>query len=577
MDEVIGGRFKVTDTLCGGRAYKAFDTDGRRQVFLKRWEPGDASFEDETAILKALDSPHAPELICTFEDETGRYLAEEWLEGETVEALVAAGGPLEPAEAAELLTGVCEALSFLHWNRQGAIVFIDLKPSNIIIRHSRGNAGNRVGGEIFLVDYEAARRAEPVLPDPRDPGSETRDVGERTFRLGSRYFTAPEVLFGKLCTQSDIYALGVLMGYLLTGREGFPGSYAFKGFPGEFIATCTLPDPEARYKGVSGVAETLREFIRLSAEAGVRDDAGGRRRRRGRSRGAAADDKRGAEGTESVDASVEGSGSGDPAAQGSKAEIPELLKHFRRSCVMVEGNPCFVSELSGVAAFSLKLRTAVFSLSERGRRSLEYYFDGNGKEEPLVADKNVYPFVFDHKSLYLHDVSEWVKRGLVKVTENGGAELYRGAFKLCLELPLRREEDVRRFVDWCFANFDLTVINVDRGDDRRLVNAALENCNYVVATPGSNVEDMESFRNYYLALAENGRLVYSKVRFVAWDYSEQEVPRERLFPVVGRDKYLGEVRRSEQRTKRRNRVDGANTLLPECGGQYEEILERLIS
>ncbi|MBO5077029.1 MAG: hypothetical protein J5584_05490 [Clostridia bacterium] len=551
MNELIGGRFKVLETISSGRAYKAFDTDGRRTVFLKRWEAGDASFEDESANLKMLDSPHAPELICAFEDETGRYLAEEWLEGETLEAVVAAG-PLEPVEAAELLTGVCEALSFLHWNKQGAMVFIDLKPSNIIIRRRQDNADRRVNGEIFLVDYEAARRAEPELPGTDGTNArnaDIKDAGERTFRLGSRYFTAPEVLFGKICTQSDIYALGVLMGYLLTGREGFPGSYAFKGFPGEFIATCTLPDPEARYKGVTGVTETLRRFIRENAAPEMERGAEEKRKKREQIRE-------------------------NPV---NETRLPELLKHFRRSCVLVEGNPCFVSELSSVAAYSMKLRTAVFSLTERGRRSLEYYFAGNTDEKALVADKNMYPYVFDHKSLYLYDVSEWVKRGLVKMTENDGGQLYRGAFKLALELPLRREEDVRRFVDWCFANFDLMLLNVDRGDDRKLVGAALEACSYVIATPGSNVEDMESFRNYYLALAENGRLIYSKVRFVAWDHEEQEAPRERLCPVVGKDKYLGEIRRSEQRTRRRNRVDGANTLLPECGGQYEEILERLIS
>lgn len=561
MEELIGGRFKVLETLSEGRAYKAFDPDGRRQVFVKRWETGDASFRDETENLKALNSPHAPEFICAFEDESGSYVAEEWLEGETVEALVRSNGPLTPAEAAELLTGVCEALSFLHWNKQGALAFIDLKPSNIIIRRRQGSPDGRLNGEIFLVDYEAARRAEPESPKPG--GTAERDAEEHTLRLGSRYFTAPEVLFGRVCTQSDIYALGVLMGYLLTGREGFPGSYAFKGFPGEFIATCTLPDPEARYKGVSGVTEALRRFIRESADntASVRATDAKRCRH---ARGAC----------EAVNADT---GTSDTVNAETGTQLPELLRHFRRSCVMVEGNPCFVSELAGVAAYNLKLRTAVFSLTERGRRSLEYYFAEKAEEKPLVADKNVYPYVFDHKSLYLHDVSEWVKRGLVKVTENEGGELFRGAFKLCLELPLRREEDVRRFVDWCFANFDLTLLNVDRGDDRRLVGAALESCNYVIATPDSNVEDMESFRNYYLALAENGRLIYSKVRFVAWDCAEQESPRERLSPVVGKDKYLGEIRCSEQRTRRRNRVECASTLLPEGGGQYEEILERLIS
>jgi hypothetical protein len=47
---------------------------------------------------------------------------------------------------------------------------------------------------------------------------------------------------------------------------------------------------------------------------------------------------------------------------------------------------------------------------------------------------------------------------------------------------------------------------------------------------------------------------------------------------VGRDKYLGEVFRSEMRSKRKNRISGVSSVLDDTpGGQYEEILQRLIS
>ena len=89
---------------------------------------------------------------------------------------------------------------------------------------------------------------------------------------------------------------------------------------------------------------------------------------------------------------------------------------------------------------------------------------------------------------------------------------------------------------------------------------------------------MEAFRNYYLTLAQSGRLIYSKVRFVAWDYGDRESDRNSLFQIVGKDKYLGEVFRSETRDRRKNRAENAGSVLDDMPGrQYEEILQKLIS
>ena len=596
MENIVGGRFNIVEILSRDRAFRAFDTQDRRQVFIKRFRADDASFEYEKRNLNSIVSPHIAKFDCAFEEEGGKYIVTEWISGISLAEYVRTEGTADREDAGEIIVKVCEALSFIHWNRSGAMAYLDLKPSNIMLRNYAGSDARRM--DVCFVDLEAARSVE-VSADaecaenaevPESGGGDTdknkekdkdKDRDKRTLRLGSPYYTAPEVLFGRICVQSDIYSLGVLTGYLLTGREDFPSAYSLRGFWGEFIARCSDPDPGKRYQNVSAVIEAVREqlsMVRNAAERKSRGIAallplGQLKNRAGNDRKESVKGADTEKSAKDIAATESVTRSGD--SHGVRKIVSEAI-NFRRSCVMVEGNPCFVCEM-GSAAAGMGLRTGVFSLTERGRRDLEY--DLTGREEDLsgVAEKSLYPYVFDHKSMYLHSSAEWAEKGLLKAAGEGD-RLYTGTFKQYLELPMRRAEDVRRFVEWCMANFDLTIMNTGRGDDAALIGTLLENCSYVIATPDSNVEDMEAFRDYYMTLAQSGKVIYSKVRYVAWDYADKEASRDRLFQIVGRDKYLGEVFRSETRSKRKNRISGVSSVLDDTpGGQYEEILQRLIS
>ncbi len=557
MEGTKGGKYNIVETICSERAFRGIDTSVNRQVFIKKFKPDDEAFENEKRSLTSVTSPHVPEFIDEYSDENGKYIVTEWIPGLTLYEFVHTEGPLDDEATGEIIIKICEALSFFHWNSLGATAFLDLKPSNIILRNYAGFDVKRI--DICFVDLEAARVVSQESASSV-PGKES-DAGaaRKTLRLGSPYFTAPEVLFGQSCIQSDIYSIGVMAGYMITGREEYPSAYAIRGFWGEFIVRCTDPDPGKRYAGVRNVIDAVRDHLR-TARSGKN---GGRSTNRS--------------------GTVQGRSKPDDRPESSEvhgdARVQRFIKdtlNFRRSCIMVEGNPCFVSEMGSAAAGS-GFRTGVFSLSERGRENLEYYFTGKKEDMTNVAEKSLYPFVFDHRSMYLHGSDEWTEKGLLKMSGEG-KRLFTGTFKQCLELPLRKSEDVRRFVEWCMTNFDITLMNVERGDDPALINALLESCNYVVATPDSNVEDMESFRNYYLTLAQSGKLVYSKVRFVAWDYAERESNRDSLFRIVGKDKYLGEVFKSEARDRRKNRLENAGSVLDDLSeGQYEDILQKLIS
>lgn len=518
MNDKIGSRFVVRETICFNRAYRALDEATGKDVFLKCWSETDSAAVWEISMLTGIDSPYTPKFICSFSEAGKKYLAEEWIEGETLDAFVKRQGVVDFVQSGEILKALCDALSFLHWNKSGSIAFVDLKPDNIMIR---GDVDTGVFG-ITLVDYESSRR---IL--------EETDVDRKTRRMGSCYYTAPEVIFGSPDITCDIYSLGVLLCYLLTGVEQYPVPEAIPSCASKIVERCVHPDPAKRYPDVGTLKETL--------VAGIRRFKRGRRK-----------------------------------TLHTQAETKQIrmIGNYRKYSVMVDCNACFASEMAQVASEMLGLRTGVFAISEKGQRNLEYYFLNLNQLSELVCE-DYYPFIFDHQSLYLKTGKQWIQRGLLHACSD---KLYIGSSKLLLELPLRSESDFDRFFDWCHANFDLVLFSIERQDDPADVDRIMKYASCIITTPLSNVEDLESYRDYYLSLADSNRVILSKVRFVAWDYCEGVAPgKEQLAEIVGRELYLGEVSHSESRTRKKNRLPCERAeACREDAKQYEEIIERLI-
>ena len=82
-----------------------------------------------------------------------------------------------------------------------------------------------------------------------------------------------------------------------------------------------------------------------------------------------------------------------------------------------------------------------------------------------------------------------------------------------------------------------------------------------MATPDSNIEDIESDADYFAALAEEGRVLLSKVRYVAWNHDEGELSSEQIINIVGKDRFLGAVGKSETYRKKKNRTAEADSCL----------------
>ena len=101
MQDVAHERFEYA-FLNKNKTTMAKDTATGRNVCIKRWERGDFGAVNEIAVLTSLSCKGVPDFICSFEDDTNKYMAEEWIEGCTLEEYLA-----DNEKAQEFLQELC--------------------------------------------------------------------------------------------------------------------------------------------------------------------------------------------------------------------------------------------------------------------------------------------------------------------------------------------------------------------------------------------------------------------------------------------------------------------------------------
>src|SRR5262245_9617056 len=192
-----------------GVVYRARDPRVFRDVALKiSSERFSDRFEREARVVAALNHGN----ICTLYDVGPDYLVMELVEGETLADLVASG--LSRAQALSIAHQLSDALDAAH---EKGIVHRDLKPANIKIR---------ADGTVKVLDFGLATLGADA-PDPGDVTSSPTMRAERTqagMILGTAAYMAPEQARGKpVDKRADIWAFGVVLYEMLTGRRAFEG------------------------------------------------------------------------------------------------------------------------------------------------------------------------------------------------------------------------------------------------------------------------------------------------------------------------------------------------------------------
>ena len=190
-----------------GCVYEAVDSYGNK-IALKMMSAKAAShpdyremFELEVQSLKKLSHPSVVKIIGEpFSDAGGNlYLPMEFVEGRTISQMVQSNGPIGEQETLSIFSKLLEVFSYIH---SKACIHRDVKPSNIMIRPD---------GSVCVIDFGIAKDSKT---------STGKTIGRV---VGTDGYMSPEQANGySVDTRTDIYSLGCLLHYMLSGSHAIP-------------------------------------------------------------------------------------------------------------------------------------------------------------------------------------------------------------------------------------------------------------------------------------------------------------------------------------------------------------------
>jgi len=204
-----------------GEVYRAKDSKLHREVALKvlpdLWanDPDRlARFQREAEVLASLNHPHIAAIYGLEEAAGMRALVLELVEGLTLADRIRQG-PIPVDEALPIARQIAEALEAAH---ELGVVHRDLKPANVKLRHD---------GSVKVLDFGLAKAmaGEPPADLSQSPTIMTpATMTSAGVILGTAAYMAPEQAKGRPAdARSDIWAFGVILYEMLTGKSAFAG------------------------------------------------------------------------------------------------------------------------------------------------------------------------------------------------------------------------------------------------------------------------------------------------------------------------------------------------------------------
>ncbi len=211
-ETVLNNRYRlVAQQGSGGMAviYKAVDLELGRTVAIKVLRPSltaDPSFlvkfRNEARSIANLNHPNIVTLYDVRNDGPTQYIVMEFVEGQDLKKIIKTDGILTVDRALKLAIQICAGIGFAH---RAGLVHADVKPQNILVTRA---------DVVKVTDFGIAQALSDTQP------------GERVSVVwGSPHYFAPEQARGERPTPaSDVYAIGIVMFEMLTGRLPYIGT-----------------------------------------------------------------------------------------------------------------------------------------------------------------------------------------------------------------------------------------------------------------------------------------------------------------------------------------------------------------
>ena len=208
------------------------------------------SFKAEFHILKDLKHRFIPQIYDIEEDEGSFYIIEEYIEGESLKVLIERVGPYSEEDTIFYIKNLTDILVFLQSYEGGAIYHQDIQPTNIIIDKK----------ELYLIDFGNS--------------FSTGNEFIRSSIFGTEGFTPPERYISdykeniSICERADIYSLGCIIYYFLTGNIIESDQYIemlnklniSDGFK-KLIKSMLKEEPDLRISGIGIVKKELEKLM----------------------------------------------------------------------------------------------------------------------------------------------------------------------------------------------------------------------------------------------------------------------------------------------------------------------------
>ena len=216
-------------------------------------------FIKEARTIFSLNHPNIVRILDVFEENGTAYYVMEYIEGESLGDMVKRRGAIPEAEALGYVKDAASALEYIHSKN---INHLDIKPSNLVLRHD--------DGKVLVIDFGVAKQYDAVTSE----GTTTTPVGiSHGYSPAEQYRKNGVQAFSP---QSDVYALAATLFKLLTGNtppgaieilsEGFPVAELLENYISRPVIFAIAMAMKGRHERTQSVTEFVSNLSRECIE-----------------------------------------------------------------------------------------------------------------------------------------------------------------------------------------------------------------------------------------------------------------------------------------------------------------------